>query len=183
LLAHVVEGDPSAFWQLWDMHERHIVDVCRRRMRSAQTEVDDAVNRSMFIAFEKMPEHAASIMNVEAWLTRLCSNVCVDILRERTQAMRGAVSVDAAGGIASLASADSPERRYLSIELGRLIARAIDDLRPSLRDAARLRFIDEASYPEIASALSITMANARKRVQQSRSILRERLGGAISRSH
>jgi RNA polymerase sigma factor (sigma-70 family) len=184
LLANLVQGDSDAFWQLWHMHERHIVEVCRRRMSGAQTDIDDAVSRSMFVAFEKMPEHAASIMNVEAWLTRLCCNVCIDILRERSQALRGAVSVDAANGVEStLVSADSPEFHCMAAELGRLIARAIDELRPSLRDAARLRFIEEVPYPEIARKLSITMANARKRVQQSRSILRERLTAAISRSH
>ena len=168
-----------AFWKLWRIHEPHLVEVCRRRMSGGPADVDDAMSRSMFVALDKMPEHAASIMNVEAWLTRLCCNVCIDIQRERTRASRGAVSVDLVNGIEKvLASDDSPERHCLASELGTLIARAIDDLRPPLRDVARLRFIDEASYDEIARMLSITNANARKRVQQSRSILRERLTAA-----
>jgi RNA polymerase sigma-70 factor (ECF subfamily) len=180
LLESLVRGDREAFWELWQMHEPHIADVCRRRMSSAPTDADDAMSRSMFVAFEKMPEYAASIINVEAWLTRLCCNVCTDVLRERCHASRGgAISVEAASGEPALASNDSPEENCMSRELGRLIARAIDELRPSLRDAARLRFIDEASYPEIAKRLRITPANARKRVQQSRSILRQRLGITI----
>lgn len=152
------------------------MDVCRRRMSGAPADIDDAVSRSMFVALEKLPEHAASILNLEAWLTRLCCNVCIDIQRERTRATRGAVSVEDADGIEEvLAYYDSPEHHCLASEIGTLITDAMNDLRPSLRDAARLRFIDEASYDEIASKLSITVVNARKRVQQSRSILRERL--------
>jgi RNA polymerase sigma factor (sigma-70 family) len=176
LLADLVEGDSGAFWHLWRLHERRIIDVCRRRMSGAPADVDYAVSRSMFVALEKLPEHAASILNLEAWLTRLCCNVCIDIQRERSRASRGAVSVDATVGIEEiLAYDDSPEHHCLASEIGALISDAMNDLRPSLRDAARLRFIDEASYDEIASKLSITVVNARKRVQQSRSILRARL--------
>jgi len=176
LLRNLVHGDESAFWELWRIHERHIIDVCRRRMSSAQADVDDAVSRSMFIAHEKMPHYAAMILNVEAWLTRLCCNVCVDVLRERRQVYRSAVPLEEAGEVHSMtAPADSPEAHCMVAEMNRLVARAIDGLRPALRDAARLRFLDEASYPEIAARLSITPANARKRVQQSRSILRDQL--------
>ncbi len=181
LLASLVRGDTTAFWQLWRMHEQRIVEVCRRRMSGAQADVDDAMSRSMFVALEKMPEHAASILNVEAWLTRLCCNVCIDIQRERSRSSRRAVSVDADTGIEDILTAnDSPEAHCLATELGTLIARAIAELPPPLRDASRMRFIDEASYPDIAKKLSISVVNARKRVQQSRSILRERLTATIA---
>lgn len=182
LLSSLVAGDSEAFWQLWRLHEPHILDVCRRRMSGAPADVDDAMSRSMFVAMEKLPEHAAAIVNVEAWLMRLTCNVCIDIQRERTRATRGAVSVDADSSIEELLpSADnSPEQRCLASELGTLIARAIAELRPPLREAARMRFVEEASYPAIAKTLSITVANARKRVQQSRAILRERLTGEIT---
>ena len=177
LLASLVDGDSAAFWRIWRHHERRVVEVCRRRMSGIPGDADDAVSRSMFVAMEKMPEHAASIINVEAWLTRLCCNVCIDMQREHSRASRGAVSVDAATGIEETltSSEDTPEERCLAGELGTLIARAINDLDPPLRDAAKMRFVDEASYPEIATRLSITEVNARKRVQQSRSILRQRL--------
>ena len=52
---------------------------------------------------------------------------------------------------------------------------AIGELPPVLRDAARMRFVEEASYSEMAEKLAITQENARKRVEQSRRLLRERL--------
>jgi RNA polymerase sigma factor (sigma-70 family) len=85
------------------------------------------------------------------------------------------VSADTTDVVESIAADDSPEERLLVTEIGTLIATAIGELPPPLRDAARLRFIDEVSYPEMAEALAITVENARKRVQQSRRMLRERL--------
>jgi RNA polymerase sigma-70 factor (ECF subfamily) len=145
-------------------------------MNGMHADVEDAVSRSMFAAHEKMPAYASSILNLEAWLTRLSCNVCIDIQRERQRASRGVISVDDGGGIEdTLAGRDSPEERCLASEIGTLIADAIGELPAPLRQAARMRFVEEASYPEMADRLAITVENARKRVQQSRSILRERL--------
>jgi RNA polymerase sigma-70 factor (ECF subfamily) len=144
-------------------------------MSGVQSDVDDAVSRSMFAAMERMPAYASSILNLEAWLTRLSCNVCIDMQRERIRASRKAVSADTTDVVESIAADDSPEERLLVTEIGTLIATAIGELPPPLRDAARLRFIDEVSYPEMAEALAITVENARKRVQQSRRMLRERL--------
>jgi RNA polymerase sigma factor (sigma-70 family) len=182
LLDSLSEGNTAAFWQLWRRHERRIIDVCRRRMNGMHADVEDAVSRSMVAAHDKMPEYAASILNLEAWLTRLTCNVCIDIQRERQRASRGVISVDEGAGIEdTLAGRDSPEEHCLASEIGTLIAEAIGDLPPALREAARLRFVDEASYPEMANRLAITVENARKRVQQSRSILRERLQRDLGR--
>jgi RNA polymerase sigma-70 factor (ECF subfamily) len=175
LLESLSDGDSSAFWPLWRRHERRIIDVCRRKMSGVQSDVDDAVSRSMFAAMERMPAYASSILNLEAWLTRLSCNVCIDMQRERIRASRKAVSADTTDVVESIAADDSPEERLLVTEIGTLIATAIGELPPPLRDAARLRFIDEVSYPEMAEALAITVENARKRVQQSRRMLRERL--------
>ena len=175
LLESLSDGDSAAFWPLWRRHERRIIDVCRRKMSGVQSDVDDAVSRSMFAAMERMPAYASSILNLEAWLTRLSCNVCIDMQRERIRASRKAVSADTTEVVESMAADDSPEERLLVTEIGTLIATAIGELPPPLREAAKLRFVDEVSYPEMAQALSITVENARKRVQQSRRILRERL--------
>ena len=177
LLDELSRGNASAFWSLWEHHRARISDVCGRQMSGVPADADDAVSRAMMVAHEKLPEYASSIVNLEAWLTRLSCNICFDIHRERCRATRTTVSVDSddADRGETLAAADSPLRNALTSELGKQIARAIDDLPPALRDAARLRFVDEESYPDMARKLSITEDNARKRVQQSRAMLRNRL--------
>ena len=176
LLDQLSRGNGSAFWDLWGKHRARVADVCRRQMSGVAADADDAMSRAMLQAQEKMPAYASSILNVDAWLTRLSCNICFDIHRERCRDMRGMVNVDDGElSDAALTARDSPESQCLASEIGRRITDAIAELPPPLRDAARLRFVDEASYPEMAKRLSITVENARKRVQQSRSILRDLL--------
>jgi len=177
LIKRLSGGDGAAFWMIWQNHQAHLAEICRRQMHGTPSDADDAMSRSMLVAHDKLPEYAASIKNIQAWLTRLSSNICLDIHRERQRAMRGVVNVDDFEH--SLASAlpdgGSPETEYLASEIGRNIKAAIGELPPALRDAARMRFVEEASYSEMAEKLSITQENARKRVEQSRRLLRERL--------
>ena len=77
----------------------------------------------------------------------------------------------------------SPEDDYLACEARKMIDLAINDLPAALREAAHLRFLQEASYPAMARLLSITVENARKRVQQARAILRERIRADLRTSH
>src|SRR5438270_8150137 len=94
LLDQLSRGNGSAFWDLWGNHRARVADVCRRQMSGVAADADDAMSRAMLQAQEKMPAYASSILNVDAWLTRLSCNICFDIHRERCRAMRGAVNVD-----------------------------------------------------------------------------------------
>ena len=176
LLTNLSDGDESAFWTLWQQYQRHLYAVCLRQMSGDESEADDAVSRSMMVARDRLPEHARRIENLEAWLTRLTCNVCLDIHRERRRLGRGAINIDAEGpSEPALMVKWTPESAYYSCEVRVVIAKAIAGLPVPLRDAADLRFIQETSYQIIASRLSITPENARKRVQQARALLREQI--------
>ncbi len=130
----------------------------------------------MMVARDRLPEHAQRIENLEAWLTRLTCNVCLDIHRERRRIGRGAINIDTdAVAEPALMVKSTPESAYYSCEVRVVIAKAIAGLPVALRDAANLRFIQETSYQLIASRLRITPENARKRVQQARALLREQI--------
>lgn len=178
LLERVSRGDSDAFWSLWMMHRPHLLAVCYRQMRCVGADADDAVSRSMLVAHAKLPEYAAEILDVEAWLTRLTCNVCHDIKKERCRGTRRSESLDEqvlARREASLPDARSPEEVVLVTQLAHNIHHAIEELPAPLRVVAELRFVQELDYETIAECLSITEANARKRVQQARQQLRPRL--------
>jgi RNA polymerase sigma factor (sigma-70 family) len=173
LLDGVSAGDESAFWTLWQQYQRHLYAVCLRHMRGDEAEADDAVSRSMLVARDRLPDHAQRIENLEAWLTRLTCNVCLDIHRERRRLGRGAISIDSESTAdPALTTSATPEQAYYSCEIRLVIAKAIAGLPVPLRDAADLRFIQETSYNVIAARLGITQENARKRVQQARALLK-----------
>lgn len=177
LLDSLGEGDDSAFWTLWQRYRQHLYQVCLRQMNGAQFDANDAISRSMMMAHAKLPAYAAQIENLEAWLTRLTCNICLDIHRERQRALHGRVDIDDSHKAEEpeLSCLHSPEDDYLAGEVRVVVSRALDELPAILRDAADLRFVQEVSYEVIAGTLGITMENARKRVQQARALLRERI--------
>jgi RNA polymerase sigma-70 factor (ECF subfamily) len=182
LLDSLGDGDDAAFWALWEQYQRHLYAVCLRQMNGAHFDAADAVSRAMLVAQSKLPSYAAHIENLEAWLTRLTCNVCLDMHRERQRALQGRVSLDESVAVEdpALSCGHSPEDDYLACEVRKIIAVAINELPTALRDAAHLRFVQETSYPMMARTLSITVENARKRVQQARAILRQRIKSDLS---
>ena len=177
LLRDVAGGNDRAFWKVWQRYRPHLYDISLRHMSGIQADADDAMSRSMLLAREKLPDYAASIDNLEAWLTRLTCNVCIDIHRERSRARRDAVGLDdIAAEEQPIDRGLSPEKECLMKEMRSAITTAIADLPPRLRDVVRLRFFQEMSYDAIARSLSITAENARKRAEQARAALQDRLG-------
>jgi len=178
LLEKVSHGDREAFWSLWMMHRPHLLAVCYRQMQRVHADADDAMSRSMLLAHAKLPAYAAQIIDVEAWLTRLTSNVCLDIKKERCRGSRKSELLDErvlSRREATLPEPLSPEDCVLLAQMGNGIRNAIEALPQPLQIVAELRFVQELGYDDIAKRVGITGVNARKRVQQARELLRPRL--------
>jgi RNA polymerase sigma-70 factor (ECF subfamily) len=183
LLEELSRGNDSAFWSIWEAYRNHLYVVCLRHLRGVHSDAADAASRSMLVARNRLPDYAQQIENLEAWLTRLTCNVCLDIHRERRRESRAGFDLEEAAeeeqGISALA-ARTPEEDVLQAEACRSITTAIRELPRRLREIAEMRFIEDLDYDVIAGRLDITQENARKRVQQARGILSERLGRGLS---
>ncbi len=178
-------GNADAFWLLWKRHEPHLAEICLRQMKYVRADAEDAVSRAMLVARDKLPMYAREIIDVEAWLTRLTSNVCLDMKKERSRGTKRVQVLDEAvlaRREPTLPEPRSPEEHYASTQTLSVIGEAIESLPGGLRDAALLRFVHEEGYPEIATRLSITEANARKRVQLARVLLHRQLRPIFSTS-
>ncbi|NEP20399.1 MAG: RNA polymerase sigma factor, partial [Leptolyngbya sp. SIO4C1] len=91
LLRHLAQGNRIVFWQLWMRHQDYLYSRCISWMGGNITDAQEALSRAMLKAWHKLPQHAAKITNLKAWLTRFTHNLCVDICRERC---RHAISVE-----------------------------------------------------------------------------------------
>jgi len=63
----------------------------------------------------------------------------------------------------------------LNQELGEMIRRALAELPDALRGPVTMRLVDDEPYALISEMFRISEANARKRIQQAREILQQRL--------
>jgi len=178
LLDNLADGNVSAFWTLWDLHKGHLYHVCLWQMDGVREDAEDALSRSMLRALDKLPRMSGRIQNIGAWLSRLTVNLCVDMHREQKRDARRLENIDdvlpAAGDVLH-ADADSPEQVFLHREAITYVCGVIDDLPPRLREPFALRFFQEMAYGDIAERLILTTDNVRKRIQQARDILRQRL--------
>src|ERR1700752_2024765 len=47
LLNSIAQGDRSAFWELWQRHQKYLFGVCCRQMGGVRADAEDALSRSM----------------------------------------------------------------------------------------------------------------------------------------
>lgn len=149
-------------------------------MGGVQTEAEDALSRAMLKAFEKLPVYAAEILNLRAWLTTFTYNLCMDIHRERANRETAFEYIDDAGKIDHLTSGtavESPEDIFSDYEQNKRLRNAVESLPARLREPFILRIFHEMEYAAIAEQLNLTPANVRKRIQQAREFLKEKLCG------
>jgi len=175
LLAALARGQQEAFWTLWLRHVDKIFAVCLREMKGNRADAEDALGQAMMRSQQKLPRFASRVSSAPAWLTRVASNVCRDILRARARHIRAeehlahveweqfqrllhASAGETSGSPPGIGTGD----------VSSLIARLPD----RLRGVFTLRILQDRSYEEIASQLRVTCATARKRVQQARATLR-----------
>lgn len=176
-LEYLANGDWTAFWRLWEVHQKYLYRLCLQQLGGVPEEAEDALSRLMIKLWDLLPRYAASIKNPRAWLTRIAHNLCIDIHRERRQT-NNTSSIDTLTGEAAgtmLLAIDSPEENALRGEINRYLYNGVNDLAPRLRIPFLLHFLHDIPYSEIAAQLAISPENARKRAQLARDALRAAL--------
>lgn len=178
----LASGDFTAFWRLWEKHERYLYRVCLRQMGAVPEDAEDALGRLLIKLWESLPRHAGSIKNLRAWLTRSAYNLCIDIHRERRQTSHthSIENLVDAGDRALLRSLETPEENAMREEVKHSLYHGVTKLTPELRIPFLLHVLHEIPYGEIAEQLAITPETARKRGQLAREFLRYFLEQQVS---
>jgi RNA polymerase sigma factor (sigma-70 family) len=176
LLNRIALGDEMAFWKLWETYRQHLYNVCTRLMGGVPEDAEDALSTAMLKAREMLPQYAGQLNNVKAWLTRLTYNLCMDIHRKgrQTKYFKSIDDETFSADDEPLAH-ESPEEIMLRRERYAFVYSIIECLPARLRLVFEQRFLQDLSYSVIATRMDITTANARKRSQQSRAIVRTAL--------
>jgi RNA polymerase sigma-70 factor (ECF subfamily) len=177
-LDRLSEGDSGAFWELWLVHQPSIFRICLARLGGRHADAEDVCSQVMQKAREVLPRDAGRIENLQAWLTRLAINVCIDWQRVDKRRSQGAwapepIESNDALGAGVAAGSSVPDQSLLRRELRGTVADAIDAMPARLSTTARLFFLEQRTYSEIAQTLGITNPNVRKRIQEARALLQD----------
>lgn len=174
----LAQNDLTNFWQLWVQHQGYLYIRCLQWMGGNHADAQDALSSSMLKALDGISNCTREIVNAKGWLTRVTHNHCVDMQRSRQRlpiTLPNLEEIPFSYDEIGLHFVETPEDSLFTKEMFAHIGRIFDDLPPRLREPTRLRFFGEMSYQDISEHLTISNENVRKRIQQARTIVRERL--------
>ncbi len=165
------------FWGHWLCHRDYLLRICLRWLRGNRPDAEDVLSRGALKALEFLRRYPASVERFQPWVMRLLQNLCIDRLRGSQRQARCISDADVNEELTIGVSVGVPaERVIFRGQLSGAVSEALRTLPPRLHSAFCLRFVDDLGYPEISRQLAITPANARKRIEQARRLLRARLG-------
>ena len=166
MVARARDGDTHAFEALVRLYQRPIYRLAVRMLGDAG-EAEDVTQEVFVTAWRRLPE-VQEDKAIRAWLYRIATNRCLNILRSRKPTAPLYEEVIPAASLAA-----SPEARAEARQ--RLVALrvALDQLTAEQRACWLLREVEELSYAEIAGILHTTPQAVRGRLARARAELGE----------
>lgn len=151
--------DPEAFGELYDMYVSRVYRFIYFKVSSAEV-AEDLTSEAFLKAWQYLLKKR-DVPHLQALLYSVARSVVVDWYRS-TAHERGDVSLDEA--IASEAPGMGTERLLRAIETDHDVTRALERLRglkDEYREVVVMKYLDEMSNREIASALGKTASHVR----------------------
>ncbi|MFY2563160.1 RNA polymerase sigma factor [Corallococcus terminator] len=166
----------GSFEALWRQRQGALLRVCERTMGDSDA-AREALSRTAIRVWLQW-SRCSQVDWPWALLRRVAINVCIDLQRERRrQAWRWTPLEEELGEGADLEAA-GPGEEQEEERLQALLLELLESLPPQLRACARLAFVEQQDYADIAVALRLTPANVRKIVERSRKRLVQPLARA-----
>jgi RNA polymerase sigma-70 factor (ECF subfamily) len=187
LLAQARRGDGEAFAE---MVTPYLPTLYRRArgLTGSPADAEDVSQEAVLKAWTRLEQFAGkqdeSVDDFRAWISRIASNTSIDLLRQRRDGKISSLdehkgqSEETLGSSLPVDELD-PEENCARREMGRLLAKAIVQLPPDLRQACLLRDVLQYSTQEVASRLGISIVAVRLRLFRAHRRLREKLQDSL----
>lgn len=152
-VARAKAGDQAAFAALFARYERRIYSFVYRMMGDADDAFD--LTQETFLKAYRALDKTDAELNVNAWLHRIASNACMDVLRRR-QRIRWLPWEGAKHDRASHRRDDDPEGKLIGDETQRAVARVLQAMSPRNRQAMVLREYEGLSCEDIGEVMGVS---------------------------
>src|SRR6266436_1188883 len=187
LLAQARRGNPEAFAE---MVSPYLPTLYRRArgLTGNAADAQDVSQETVLKAWSRLGQFAWKqddpIDDFRTWISRIAANTSIDLLGQRRDGRIASLDQCKAESDETLGSGiaseeQDPEERCARREMGRLLAKAIVQLPPDLRQACLLRDVLHYSTQEVASRLGISVVAVRLRLFRAHRRLREKLQDSL----
>lgn len=189
VVAWARQGRPEAYRELLRRYQHRVYGLIRRMVgnREAAQDLTQETFVKVFHALRSRPPER----NVSAWIHSIANGTAVDYLRRKEDTPEPLddnepdVTPSAPVRTSALQLAiqsDSPVPRPDARKVAAALEQAIERLRVQYRRCARLRFIEERSYDDIAETLRLPVGTVATYLHRARKELRQMLGPLLDSS-
>ncbi len=147
-------GDQAAFEAIVQRYERQIYTFIYRMMG----DVDDAydLTQDCFVRAYRSLGNTNADLNVSAWLHRIASNACLDVLRRRKRIRWLPWDTSKHEQLLEGSHAEDPEGASISQETSGLVQQTLAKMSPRNRAALIMREYEGMSCEEIGEVLGLS---------------------------
>ncbi len=170
-VAQAREGDATAFEAIYNRYERRLYAFVYRLMGNSEDAYD--LTQDTFVkAYMALPRTAPDL-NLSAWLHRIASNACMDVLRRR-KLIRWLPweTFDTNPGMEPTAD-DDPVGEYTQVETSGEVQAILDKLTPKHRMALVLKEYQGMSCDEIGEVMGASRSAVKSLLFRAREEFRQ----------
>jgi RNA polymerase sigma-70 factor (ECF subfamily) len=163
-------GDREAFRLLFESYKDRVFSIAVYSFGGDETAARD-VSQQIFLKLLTSISQFRGDSAFTTWLYRLVVNACTDEQRKRRRFLPfgGSTASDKVG------ERRPQEKRYAKLEIADSVQSAIKQLRPKLRMAILLKYVEDLSYEEIASVLGCSKGTVASRLNRGHRALARKL--------
>ena len=173
------QGIQKAFTILSERHGRGLLSYIAESLSGKTSEMaeepEDICQEAFNKAFTHIDEYDPKY-EFSTWLYNIGKNTAIDYTRKRKIAIEAGLSAEKATGIANYGSPkNSPEDKMISNQEYSILLKYIEELDSKYREIAKMRFIQEYAYEEIAQKLNIPLNTIKTRLKRAKESLAKKL--------
>lgn len=170
LLRRIAElGDPEALEELYRRHGRAVYSLLLRIVGEAP-QAEELLQETFWRLWRRAGAYDAPRGSAKSWLLTVARNLGVDFLRSRSERQRRREE--------TVEPPPPAVARHTELHDRLDVARALDELPPSQRQALELAYYEGLSHAEIAARMEAPLGTVKSWVRQALLKLRTDLGGA-----
>jgi RNA polymerase sigma-70 factor (ECF subfamily) len=169
LVARAQQGDESAFEKLVRRHQRYAFNVAYRALGDT-AEAEDVTQEAFVRAWRGLPAFRSQA-RFTTWLYRIVYNLCLNRLPGLQQELFQAEPMEEA----LVSSAPSPLQLVETRERVAFLHTQLDQLPAKYRLVLTLRYLQNLSYEEIATALDVPMGTVKTHIHRARRSLADQV--------